>query len=313
MGKTWSVMNWFNKFRPKLLPRSNQNSIRTVPEKIGFIVGTGRCGTTILSQILNNHSHIVTPPELQFITILNQRDLETLRAPDIIDLIEEHCPYHLEQYFDYKAYLASLNYPQRDLKLFYDGFFGAICSHFGKNVFLEQTPWHGQHLHNLRKIFPHMYVIHLVRDPRDVVFSFQRTPYWGEITFKTGLLRWEKEVQAIRKFGMSMGQRFIEVKYEDMVQFPEDGLARILALLGLQIEPSLWEADNLINYRLYQKEAGVALKFQSRGYLNWFHTRRDKIFFSEGVYAWRNNPEYLKYQEDIEIITETMKLYGYEA
>ena len=34
---------------------------------VAFIIGTGRCGTSMLGQMLNAHSEICVPPELQLI------------------------------------------------------------------------------------------------------------------------------------------------------------------------------------------------------------------------------------------------------
>lgn len=305
-------MNWFCGSRLRSLFQRKRHSLPSPPERLGFIVGTGRCGTTILAQILNNHSCIVVPPELQFLHRLHGCDFKLLRGRDIASLIDESCPYHLERYFDYRAFLASLHYPQPDFATFLNGFFGAICEHFGKSVFLEQTPWHGQHLATLAASFPALNVIHVVRDPRDVVFSFMRTPYWGDIQFGEGLRRWENEVLAIREFGLTLGNCFIEVRYEDLLTTPLESLSLILSTLGLDMEETLLDPARLIDYRTFQKGAENSLAYQSRGYREWRETGRQQVFFKDNIYGWKRRQEYPALRGEIEAIAETLALYGYE-
>lgn len=302
-------MIWFGKKSGK---ESFAEYTRTSPEKIGFIVGTGRCGTTMLAQILNSHSEIVVPPELQFLIKLTHLRPEDFSAKKIIGLIEDTCPYHLEKYFDYKTYFNGLRYPQKDLDVFLNGFLGTICQQRGKKIFFEQTPWYGQHLPELMKVFPQMYIVHIVRDPRDVVFSFLRTPYWGEISFREGLLRWQKEVENIREFGLTMGAKFIEVRYEDMVIAPEDNFEKILNPLGLEVETDMWDTDKLIDYGVFRRGAKIAESYQSREYLSWLKSGRERVTFSDSVYAWKRDPAYHAYRNDVDAIQQTMKLYGYE-
>ena len=281
------------------------------PSGLGFIVGTGRCGTTILAQILNAHSKILVPPELQFIPTLQKQNIKRLRAREITRLIETSCPYHLERFFDYRAYLLALDYPQRDLAVFLNTFFVALCRHYGKSVFLEQTPWYGQQLPMLAALFPEMQVIHMVRDPRDVVFSFQRTPFWGKVTFEEGLKRWEKEVRVIREFGNTLGNRFVEIRYEDFVPAPLNFLPLMLSKFGLSFEETMIHPSALFDYRSVFKRPDLSLTYQSPEYLRWKGAPGGEAIFQDNVYSWKRRPDYPALQSKVECIAETMALYGY--
>lgn len=94
----------------KMLYKNKRYPYVGAAKQVAFIVGTGRCGTTILAQVLNAHSQICVPPELQFIFQYGPGErLEKFianelqnRAKDFIKLVRDFCPYQLEKYFNYK-------------------------------------------------------------------------------------------------------------------------------------------------------------------------------------------------------------------
>ena len=305
-------MNWFSGNKLHRLSDTGSRPGTQTTSRQGLIVGTGRCGTTILAQILNNHTHIVVPPELQFIIRLHGTDIKHLGAEDIASLIKKYCPNELDYYFDYRAYLSVLQYPVEDLSVFLKGFFHAICQYYGKSILLEQTPWHGQYLPLLNSLFSGLCVIHMVRDPRDVVLSFMRTPYWGDITFEVGIRRWEKEVLRIRHHGQLMGRRFIEIRYEDLILSPRETLTGIIDVLDLNYEEAILDPDRLIDYRAFSKDAASSLKYQSPGYLKWMGNKQ-RLFFYDNVHGWKKHPDYTCIRKTAEIIGKTMAMYGYEV
>jgi hypothetical protein len=72
-----------------------------------FIIGTGRCGTTYLAQILNAHSKICVPPEMQCVFEYDtngSRFYESIALDAIVDadaaadLLERSCPHDLARF-----------------------------------------------------------------------------------------------------------------------------------------------------------------------------------------------------------------------
>lgn len=267
-------------------------------KQIGFIVGTGRCGTTILAQVLNAHTHICIPPELQIIVSIGngERLYEKylsgafgLYGPDeFIRLIDECCPYHLEKYFDYVNHFKRLDYPQHELGRILTDLFDHICYAYGKSIFLEQTPWYGQRLNVLRDLFPEMRVIHIVRDGRDVAVSFSRTPWWSK-DIRSNLEQWAREATVIHDFGVNNPENYIEIRYEDLVLNPESELQKILVLFGLPFEREMLDTGMLIDY--FSMFKGDAQEFQSIENKAWNREKR-RTFFSESLYAWKKNKDY---------------------
>ncbi|HEX3407062.1 MAG TPA: sulfotransferase, partial [Caulobacteraceae bacterium] len=117
----------------------------------------------------------------------------------------------------------------------------------------------GHALPVIARLFPDAQVIHLIRDGRDVAFSPFVAPkhaYWRKIYFGAGDLRswrglpmtqrayrkhgpmfnaarWANSVTLGRAHGAMLGERYCEVRYEDLVADPVAAGARIAAFLGL--------------------------------------------------------------------------------
>lgn len=253
--------------------------------QIGFIVGTGRCGTTILAQVLNAHSQICVPPELQFIftngagSRLYDADetgrLSKWKARDFIKLVSDYCPYNLENFFDYQGHFKELIYPQNDAGTIVREFFDHICHQHDKRVLLEQTPWHGQFLEELHQLFPAMKIIHMIRDGHDVAISFSKTPWWSKDIYEN-MRQWEREILNIHEFGLRHPDHYLALKYEDLVMNPIENIVGILNRFNLQIEDGMLNPAGLFDYLSIFK--GNAYEYQSQKFTSW-NNKRDDIFF----------------------------------
>lgn len=262
-------------------------------EKLGFIVGTGRCGSTITAQLLNAHSQVLVPHELQILVSVGNGDrLDDIFASgaaaawgphEFAELFRRCCPYRFETTFDYVAHLHGLDWPQTDPAVLARGLFAAMCRASGKSVFLEQTPWYGQRLDRLARLFPDLEVIHVVRDGRDVALSFARSPWWFD-DVGLNLSRWVAEATAIADWGAAHPDRYVEIRYEDLVEAPERELGRGLAFFGLAFEPGQLDPDNLERYEERFRDQTDRPESPRRS--RW-DPRRDGVLFKGSVGAWR--------------------------
>ncbi len=287
-------------------------------EMTGFIVGTGRCGTTILAQVLNSHSRICVPHELQFLVSVDNGDrlydkflsgeLARYDAGDLLKLLEVNCPYLLGEFFDFRGHFESLKYPQRDPAVIARELFDHICHSYGKDIFLEQTPWYGQRLDTLRTFLPEMKVVHICRDGRDVAISFARTPWWSDNLLEN-IKRWEEEVNTIEDFGRRYPNSYIVIRYEDLILNPEAEIKRVLAHLGAGFEPSMLDPENLIDYMSMFR--GEIPGYKSKTFSSWEGDKKD-VFFKGSIGAWKKRTDI-----DIKALTEeaagTLERFGYET
>ena len=120
------------------------------------------------------------------------------------------------------------------------------------DVLLEKNPKHVLRVAFLDRLFPWARLLHILRDGRDTVASLMfrnRGERWGhlEVPGWRELLerhpeknhvrcayQWRDAVVTARREGRALGEdRYLEVRYEDLVREPRKTLRRTLEFLGL--------------------------------------------------------------------------------
>lgn len=222
------------------MPNSDMGALR-VPI---FIVGAPRSGTTLLRVLLDQHPRIAMwGGESAFFRRLYDR-----RAAFGDPAVERNRERIV------KAYLAiepvrrlGLDLPQLEQRLLKDGvtwpaLFTAMLQHNaviqGKPHFGEKTPGHAFHVNTLRQWFPDCSIIHIVRDPRDMVSSLIRMP-WANRSVVAGARAWSQFNAAARE--ASGAETYLLVKYENLVAGIEKSLEQICRHIGLAYDPAMLE------------------------------------------------------------------------
>lgn len=101
---------------------------------------------------------------------------------------------------------------------------------FGKQRWADKTPQHGLWLEVLDEMYPACHVIHLVRNPRDVIESTRRR--WGARRAQWAVRMWPRFIQAGREFGESQPTRYTEVRYEELVAHPDIVMRLVIERIG---------------------------------------------------------------------------------
>lgn len=265
-----------------------------------FIVGSGRSGTSLMAQMLNAHSSICVPPELQILFEYSKNGSRLCdlfrkgkachyQAEDFIQLIARRCPHKLELYFDYASFFRSQTYPIPDLRGLVSSFYEAIARAHGKPIFCEQTPWYGQRLDLVSKLFPDAKYIHMVRDGRDVAMSFARTPWWHDDP-GANLCRWTKEVRTIMNYQKTLlGEKLLTIDYSDLVRQPENTLQAVCEHIGVAFEPHMLDSSTHIDYDQYTRFDAATI---SSAALNDWKARKTCTTFSTSCGQWQNHPPF---------------------
>lgn len=113
-------------------------------------------------------------------------------------------------------------------------------------------------------------VIHLIRDSRAVGFSWQRKKYnpdsdalFGRISPTRSALIWDAwNVGAEMLSRLLPPERLYRLHYETFIQYPEEVLGDIIALDGLEARPADVIADGMVTMRQAHTIGGNPIRFQ---------------------------------------------------
>jgi hypothetical protein len=206
-----------------------------------FIVGSPRSGTTFLRNVLNRHPSLAICDETRFFADIYQRrwlfgSLENTKNRR--RLVEEYLATARfrrlgmdSQWLKEKLLREATSYPA-----LFTGILEAYAESQGKKRFGEKTPHHAFRAKTLCEWYPGTPIIHLVRDPRDVVASLQRIR-WAPKSVINNVSMWLLFNRAARRLQTHPG--YLLVHYETLITHPEQELARICAHLEEDCDPSI--------------------------------------------------------------------------
>jgi len=104
----------------------------------------------------------------------------------------------------------------------------------------DKNPAFSLFLKELISLFPDSKFIHIVRDYRDNILSFQRVSF--DVNGTSALAyRWKKYNEEILEYSEKYPDQFILLRYEDLLVEPEYYLKRICLFLGVDFVPGMLE------------------------------------------------------------------------
>lgn len=206
-----------------------------------FIVGSPRSGTTLLRNTLNRHPALAICRETEFFHYIYRRRgafgslaiegnrqrvvqrylfLERLRRTRLDMAALERCL--MEEGTSYRELFASL------LRFY-------MRAH-GKQRWGEKTPDHACFTETLFEWYPDATVIHILRDPRDVVASLMDVPSFPNSALGNANL-WLNHNRSAMRSRHRPG--YVLLRYENLATDPERELRRICGILGEQYSPTM--------------------------------------------------------------------------
>ncbi|MFP4228868.1 MAG: sulfotransferase family protein [Salinivenus sp.] len=214
-----------------------------------FIVGANRSGTTLLRLLLNAHSEIAIPDEINYFYGFTGAELSyenwatpALSPSEYASLVDRFLATN-------KAVVPDLDFTlvreeildgPHDLRRPYQVLLEQWARLRGKSRWGEKTPGNIYHANILIEMFPDARFIHVVRDPRGGVASMQRVSFFGNDVAFNALNR-HKIMTHGRDWlaqAVPVPQR-IEVRYEDLVADPQSTLQSICDFIEAPYEPSM--------------------------------------------------------------------------
>lgn len=232
-----ALISFFSPERLRQLPRASNQSELPV-----FIVGMPRSGTSLVDQILSQHSRVFATGESTAMSNLVNYLQSTSglggRYPGWLEHIRaEHIENGAENYLRYLESLAA-----------------------GAARVIDKTPNNYIYLGLLQQLFPAARVIHCQRDPRDICLSayFQDFAQGHEYTFDLKHLgavysAYSRIMTHLKKV---IALPILNVQYETLVSNPDEQIRIIVDFCGLNWESAclnFHESDRFVATASYEQ------------------------------------------------------------
>lgn len=205
-------------------------------ERLIFLVGSPRAGTTLLSRMLSAHSEVYSPSEPHLMPPLaHLGHWETVERAPYDPIITQR---------GLREFVATLPGGEDDLvaglRACTNSLYGRSLEDSGRRFFLDQTPANALVLDFVTRLYPNARYLVLTRNPLAIWSSYVDSFFDGdfESAYRNNPLV-ERYVPAIARFLTATETPHVHVRYEDVVSEPEAELRRICDCLGVEFEPGM--------------------------------------------------------------------------
>ena len=241
-----------------------------------FITGSPRSGTTILGTAISYHPDItyLNEPRSLWISCYPEYDIWTENATQRKGRL----------YLDSTICTSSQN--KKLHRLFYRQMFMQ-----GKPRLVEKYPINNFRLNFLDSVFPDALFVHIVRNGLEVArsidnmckthkFDGARDYKWNQIVsyakekakyknlpemcqtdYDRGLLEWQLNVEtALEFFGCTSSDKFLQVTYEDLVEYPVQTMNGILDFIGVSHNEKV---ENFVKKNIRRRTKRIPLSYNN--------------------------------------------------
>ncbi len=267
-----------------------------------FILGCGKSGTTWLVNLLNGHEQVAIGGEGCF-------------AYQLVPLMQQAFGGFNQHQQKYRKDPASVLQPVDQLMLCRTAI-DALLAHYldacgrdaGKlRVLGDKTPQHAASLELLSQVYPDARYIHIVRDPRDVAVSgwFHQGQASGK-SFEAFVehfitVVWPLHVGGVRKAAGAVGDRLLELRYDDLHADAEGQVQRMLLHLGVDATPAC--VARCVEHGRFERLSGG----RPRG------SEKQDDFYRKGVVGdWTNHLPTALAQRCCDKVADLMLAYGFD-
>ncbi len=221
-----------------------------------FIVGLSRSGTTLLRELLNQHSKVsLHPTESRFIPKLFERfgrdpcmDTRVRKAALASYILhvafvqtggKGDAGFDEEQFIreaDFGSWQSILEYVFRKKPPETVGM---------DTIWGDKTPTYLRYLPLLKSRLPEAKFIHIIRDVRDRTLSVRRT--WKKSRLRSAY-QWVTELEQAVDYRERYPGDYLEVYYEELLQNSRETLQKICRFLGIDFEEDMLQLARPVTY-----------------------------------------------------------------
>ncbi|MBW6459734.1 MAG: sulfotransferase [Bacteroidales bacterium] len=229
-----------------------------------FILGRPRSGTTLLRTLFDAHPNVQIPPECKFILDLYPKygKKKSWSEKDLAGFYDD-----LVQQWRFDIWTIDLEGLKNDLISFtgeapYSRICKVVYDHYRSFYEKDEMLWFGDknpgytiYTERLLKIFPDAKFIQILRDYRDNYVSVKDVDFELPVPSLVAT-KWKLFYKNVRRASLKNPDRYITVRYEDLVDDPEKEMKTICAFLGIVYRPEMLEfykkEDEI--FKVYPKE-----------------------------------------------------------
>ena len=234
----------------------NLENVGNKSNKMIFILGMPRSGTTMVEQIIANHKNVYGAGELRDLTqIIKENFLvnDKIKFPEKFNIKDQNFFSNMGT-----KYLENLDRYNTN-----------------KNYITDKAPLNFKWIGLIKLILPKSKIIHCTRDPKDICLSLFKNFFEGELNFSYNLEeagKYYKLYQNLMEFWKQLLPDFIyDISYEKLVENQEFESRKLLDFCNLD-----WDKNCLTFYR------------NKRGIVTASFAQARKPIYKNSVKSWQN-------------------------
>ena len=223
-----------------------------------IIIGSPRSGTTLLRFMLDAHPDLAIPPETGFLVPCAQRAGKgPVSLEDFFQTVTGY-PSEAPGWHDFQIPQDTFRATLRTIEPFTvaDGiriFYQLYASRFGKSRWGDKTPLYCMHVRSIEALLPEAHFVHIIRDGRDVALSLRPMWFAPGRDIETLASHWRQCVTTGRQQG-SLCRRYMEVRYEQLIEDSREVLAGICEFLDLDFDDRMLRCHESAPERLREHQ-----------------------------------------------------------
>lgn len=266
----------------------------TFSDKIIFIVGNSRSGTTMMLRIFNNHPQLMVLNELHFFEQLWSPDDKgkLISEKEAVELASKllltqrvgymtHDQDHTQFYGEASKMLEEMDKNRLTAEAVFTHFVKREVALNGKSIVCEKTPQNVFYLKEIFELYPQARILNMVRDPRAILLSqknkWNRRKLGGHYMTRREAFRlrinyhpitlsrlWNAAINAVRKF--QNDPRVLSVRFEDLLEQPENTLTKVCGHIGVHFDANMM---NITQESSSIEQDSKAIGFKKERASNW--------------------------------------------
>lgn len=268
-----------------------------------FIVGPQRSGTTLLRLMLSSHPRIIVPPESHFVPDLINWEKKvgslSIEKEKVINWLINHKRLDDFEFSKEDLYKLLFTLSPFTAKNIVTAIFELYTKRNNKVRWGDKTPRYRAFIPDLLELFPGAKFIFMLRDGRDTALSNYNVPFGPRFLGDCAYL-WKKSIaEAWAGLATVPKENYLLLKYEELINNPENTLAQLCEFLGEKYYPQM--------LAFYRDSSGLVPKWE-----NTWHSKTHSPLDKNSVGKWKRELTSKQIKLIEILISDELLKHGYQ-